>query len=78
MATSGGYRWGAGEGARDEQRGGPRGGRGFGGGWLASRCREARVGGGGGWCALPEACGFGWSGGVRPGIFLITCCKYGT
>ncbi len=53
---------GAGEGARNEQQGGPRGGCGFGGGWLTSRCREARVGGGGGWCALPEAWGFGWSG----------------
>ena len=55
--------------ARDEQQGGPRGGWDFGGGWRASRCREARVGGGGGWCSLPEAWGFGWGGGVSPGIF---------
>ena len=38
---------GVGEGARDEQRGGPHRGWDFGGGWLASRCREALVGGGG-------------------------------
>ena len=62
---------GAGEAARDEQRGGPRGGRDFSGGLLASRCREARVGGGGGWCGLPEAWGFGWSGGGGPRIFNI-------
>ena len=62
---------GAGEGARDEQRSGPRGGWSFGGGRLASRCREARGGGGGGWCALPETWGFCWSGGVSPGIFNI-------
>ena len=45
---------GAGEGARDEQRGGPLGGWDFGGGLRASRCREARGGGGGSWCALLE------------------------
>ena len=69
MATSGGYRWGAGEGARDEQQGGPHGGWDFGGGLRASRCQEARVGGGGSWCGLPEAWGFSLSGGVSPGIF---------
>ena len=62
---------GAGEGARDEQQSCPSRGWAFGGGWLASRCREARVGCGGGWCALPEAWGFGWSGGLSPGIFNI-------
>jgi len=35
---------GAGEGARDEQRAGPRGGWNFGEGWQASLCREARGG----------------------------------
>ena len=34
---------GAGEAARDEQQGGPRGGWGFGGGLQASRCREAGI-----------------------------------
>ena len=62
---------GAGEGARDEQQGGPHGGWDFGGGWLANRCREARVGGGGCWCGLQEAWGFSLSGGVSPGIFNI-------
>ena len=62
---------GAGEGARDEQQGGPCGGERFGGGWLASRCREARGGGGRGWCGLPEAWGLGWSGRLSPGIFNI-------
>ena len=63
---------GAGEAVRDEQGGGPRGGWDFGGGGQASRCREARAGGGGGWCTLFEAWGFCWSGGVSPGIFNIT------
>ena len=60
---------GAGEAAKDEQQSGPRGGWGFGGGLRANRCLEARVGGGECWCALPEAWGFGWSGGLRLGIF---------